>query len=724
MAEFLIELFSEEIPSGMQPKARDNFKKTIYNTLEKEGIFGKGFNDTDINIYSGSHRLTCVINRLDSKITVEEKSKRGPRVNANERAIQGFLKSVGLKSVEELSTIKNGDAEYYYHEGSSKSFDTMKLLKKIMPIVLQKMITTWPKLMRWSEGSHEIKWIRPLKNIMCLFDGKVVDFEFFNLKSNNTTLGHRFLSDYKPMKIKDFADYKKKLESAYAILNHEDRAKTIKDGIEKLLNGTEFKTLDGDLDIQNDGSIINDAIGSTEYPVVLMGDIDKEFLKLPEKVLIKTVKAHQRYFCLRDTSGKLSSKFIFVSNIYLKGSYDEIIKGNEKVLRARLSDAQFFINEDLKKPLIDRVDALQGVVFHEKLGTVFDKISRIHHLAKVIAMYVPHTDITMIEKTSKLIKADLTTQGVAELPELQGYVGSYYAKQQELESDIVEAIREHYLPTGLHSELPVNPLGVTMAIADKIDTLVGMFLVDEAPTSSKDPYALRRAALGIIRIIKENKLNLPLKVVVNRAIMSYPHALHKQVSRISEDKWSEYKASTQNDICKFFIDRLVVLLKDVYRHDIVKSVVDFDVDIEGNKNHIDIFAVIQKINQLNDFLSKEDNEFIPAIYKRVANILDAIPDAKGLLPAGLSLKFLKSDEAKNLYSKVKDVSSSVKELVKDGFYVDALVKLGEIKEEIETFFDKVIVNAEDEKVRNQRVMLLNKIRDLFNLVTNFDLIEI
>lgn len=724
MAEFLVELFSEEIPSGMQPKARENFKKIICDTFEKEGIFGKGFNDKGVCIYSGSHRLACVISGLNSEITVEEKSKRGPRVGANEKAVQGFLRSVGLKSVNELTTIKNGDAEYYYYEGSSKSFDTAELLKKVLPVVLQKMVNTWPKLMRWGEGSHEVKWVRPLKNIMCLFDGKVVDFEFFNIKSSNTTLGHRFLSDYKPMEIKDFADYKKKLESAYVILNHEDRAKIIKGGIENLLKDTELKTLEGDLDIQNDGSIINDAIGSTEYPVILMGDIDKEFLKLPEKVLIKTVKAHQRYFCLRDKSGKLSSKFVFVSNIYLEGSYDEVIKGNEKVLRARLNDAQFFINEDLKKPLIDRVDALQGVVFHEKLGTVLDKVNRIHHLAKVVAMYVPHTDITMMEKASKLIKADLTTQGVAELPELQGYIGSYYAKEQELESDIVEAIREHYLPTGLHSELPTNPLGVTMAIADKVDTLVGMFLIDEAPTSSKDPYALRRAALGIIRIIKENKLNIPLKVVINRAIMSYPHALHKQVTRISEDKWSEYKASTQNDICKFFIDRLVVLLKDVYRHDVVKSVIDFDVDIEGNKNHIDIFAVIQKINHLNDFLSKEENQFIPAIYKRVANILDAIPDAKGLLPAGLSLKFLKSDEEKNLYSKVKDVSGSVKELVKDNFHVDALIKLGEIKEEIETFFDKVIVNAEDEKIRNQRVMLLNKIRDLFNLVTNFDLIEI
>lgn len=723
MAEFLIELFSEEIPSAMQPQARESLKNIIQNTFEKEGLLGKNFKHDNIKTYTASRRLACYIEGLESKIMLEGASKRGPRVGAPEKAIEGFLKSIGASSVDELKTIENNGTEYYFHEGQSKEINTAEVITSVIPAVLNKMTAAWPKLMRWHDGSHEKKWIRPLKNIMCLFDGQVIEFEFICLKSNNLTWGHRLLSDGNFIEVKDFADYEKKLKDAFVILNHETRAEIIKNGIESLLKDTGLSTLEGDLSVNYSGSVYNDAIGSAEYPIVLMGNIDEEFLRLPDKVLIDTVKAHQRYFCLRDKKGNLSSKFIFVANIYLKNGYEEVIRGNEKVLRARLNDAQFFINEDLKTPLENRVDALEGVVFHEKLGTILDKVNRIHHLAKVIAMYVPRTDIKLIEKTSKLIKADLTTQGVAELPDLQGYMGSYYAKEQGVEEDIVEAIREHYLPVGLNSELPVNPLGVTMAIADKIDTLVGMFLIGEAPTSSKDPYALRRAALGIIRIIKENRLNLPLKVVVNRAIMSYPHSLQKKVAKISEDKWSEYKAGIQEDICKFFIDRLVVSLKEFYRHDIIKSVVDSEVRIKGNKNPIDIFAVIQKVNNLHDFLSSADNADATAIYKRVANILDALPDARKILPAGVSLKFLKSKEEKALYAKVKDITGDVKDFVKGDLFIDALSKLGSINAEIEKFFDNVTVNDEDDKVRNQRILLLNKVRDLFNLVTNFDLIE-
>jgi len=715
MSDFVLEIYSEEIPAKMQKQAVEFFHKLAEEQFRKNHL---QFVSDQLKTYINAQRMVLSLKGIEQIQKTQEVKKIGPRIDANPKAISGFLKSLGLENTDKLNQ-ENG---FFVYQNSGKEIKTCDLIKISLPIILQKMQNHWPKLMRWDvEGQVlQCKWIRPIRNIFSLFDQEIINFEFAGLKANNQIFVNY---NKKIINISNARDYFDIVENNLILVDHNKRKEII---LKK------FKAIKDKFNIEiihdEEGSYLLDEVtGLCEMPEVLVASIEKKFLELPDEILIQTLQNNQRFFCCRNQDGSLSSIFLFVINKKNDEScYKKIISDNEKLVRARLCDAEFFVNEDLKKNLQSRIDDLKKIVFHQELGSVYDKIQRIGSLAKFIAVFVPHTDLGLIEQVTQLSKVDLTSKAVAELPELQGKIGSFYALKQNYDAKIAMAIYEHYLPIG-NSELPKTALGITLALADKIDSIVGFYLANEKPTSSKDPYALRRSVLGIVRIAIKYDLALPIRILIEKSLNCYSLKLQKKFLTNQESNFYKNKKQLIEEIAIFLVERLRVYLKDQegVRADVLNVVVDEYVSNIEIRKFVDLIFLTKKIKFLNNFVSNPANKNIIELYKRSANIIEIEEKKNNCKYEGKpSILALKSNYEKILNRRIKQIFNEFDELVGKAEFDKALALTKILELPLANFFEKVIVNDEDKNLRENRLLLLSRIRLLFNKIGDFSKINL
>ncbi len=698
MVSLLFECLSEEMPAASQRHAVSYTNKSITQELKKNNI-----SYDNIGIFTTPCRLVIHIENIILEKEPGVVEIKGPRVNSPEVAINGFLKKYG-KSESDLQIKSTAKGDFYFLRNQTDVQPLSTILQTILETFLQTF--EWTKSMRWSDVM--VKWIRPIRSLLCLLDEDILPVEFAQLKASNQTYGHRFKSSG-PLKIESIPDYFAQLEKNYVMLNQEDRLDFIKKQSEKL-------AIEKNLTIQLDESLLQEVVGLVEHPTVLLGRIDEDFMSLPPALLMIVMKSHQRYHYLLDDKMQIAPFFIFVSN---NGNNTEVTHGNEKVLRARLSDAKFLITNDLRNSLESYNTHLKNIIFHSKLGSIFDKVKRITLLAKFIAIWVPNASIMEIEKGASLIKADLATSAVKEFPELQGIIGNYYAQCLGEESTITNTIKEHYYPLSVDSECTTNPLAITFSIADRIDSIVGMFSIGEKPSSSRDPFALRRAATAVIRTIIENNIMLPLDLIIEKSIKTYPRNLFakKNIIPLSTNKISN-KPDKENIFkltVEFCNDRLRYLIKSKSINDnIVESV------IKNPPNIAYSYAIY-----LSDFVSTEVGMELLGAYKRVHNILLNAEKQKEV-PISKKYKqalFIEEIEIK-LTQILKKTTPEIKRAIRTYNIEKALKRLSALAGPINDFIDAVLINHENQEIRNNRLHILSYIRSLFLQVANFNYLSI
>jgi len=674
MPELLLELFSEEIPARLQRRAAEDLKKAVTNALVEAGLVYES-----AGAFATPRRLALTVTGLPPASPDTREERKGPKVGAPEQAIEGFLRAAGLGSIEEAtiqSDPKKGD--FYVAVLEKKGAPAPEILSRIIPEIVRKF--PWGKPMRW--GSGRLEWVRPLRAITATFgpDGEepqVVDVEIDGLTASNVTYGHRFMAP-EPIRVRRFDDYVQALEKARVVLDIDRRKQIIRSDAEHLAFAQ-------GLELIADEGLLEEVAGLVEWPVVMMGSFEESFLKVPEEAIIATIRANQKCFCLRDSAtGKLANKFILTANLLAEDGGATITAGNERVIRARLSDAKFFYEQDLSARLETRLPKLETMVFHEKLGTQKDRVERLALLARRIAPLVG-ADAAAAERAARLAKADLVTEMVGEFPELQGLMGRYYALAQGESPEIATAIEDHYRPVGPSDRVPSEPVAIAVALADKLDLLTGFWSIDEKPTGSKDPYALRRAALGVIRIITENGLRLHLANVM----------------------------VDLGDLLAFFHDRLKVSLRDAgARHDLVDAVIAEDSD--------DLLQISQRVTALGALLATEDGAALLAGYKRAANILAAEEKKDGRTYSGEGgVEALGGGEETALARAIAEARDRVPALLGKDDYPGAVAALAGLRAPVDAFFDAVLVNDPNPAIREQRLTLLARLRDTMHLVADF-----
>jgi glycyl-tRNA synthetase beta chain len=684
MAELLLELFSEEIPARMQTRAREDLVRLLGARLGEAGLEFK-----DIKTFATPRRLTAVVDGLPARSPDRREEKKGPRVDAPEAAINGFLKSAGLRSVAQAEKREDKKGAYYVALMEKKGRPTAAVVAEIVPEIVKTF--PWPKSMRW--GSGKLRWVRPLHSMLCLLDGKVVTFEVDGIRSGKETRGHRFLAP-KPFSVKGFADYRKKLREASVILDGEERAS-------RILKDARALAAKQGLTLVEDEALLAENAGLTEWPVVLMGEFDKDFLSVPPEVLSTAMKAHQKCFSLRDKQGKLANRFILIANLKAKDGGKAIVAGNQRVIAARLSDAKFFFDQDRKVKFDEgRVPRLKEITFHEKLGSQYERVQRVWKLAREIAPLVG-ADPDLAERAAILAKADLVSLMVGEFPELQGVIGRYYALDQGEDPSVADAIAAHYKPLGPSDEVPREPVAIAVALADKLDMLTGFWAIDEKPTGSKDPYALRRAALGVIRIVLENGVRLPLV---------------KQV-RAETQGDAKKKDEVAQSLLAFFVDRLKVHLREQgARHDLVDAVFALGGD--------DLLMVVKRVEALGKFLDTEDGEHLLIGTKRAINILRIEENKdKTTYDQAPDPDLLKRPEEKALARAVDQVEKEASAAVAREDFAAAMAAMAKLRAPVDAFFDFVTVNTQEADLRANRLRLLNRIRATTLTVADFSKIE-
>jgi glycyl-tRNA synthetase beta chain len=724
-SNFIFEIYSEEIPAKMQTSAVVNFAKIAQEVLLKNGLI---FNKEDLSTFISPQRLVLRICDLALNQTIKSPSKVGPRTDSDEKAIEGFIKAVGVKNKSELEIITDKESSFYFFKGSECEVEVVEIIKNSLPQIMQKMANSWPKLMRYDvEGSTtQIKWIRPVRNIMAIFNNQIVDFSYFGLQSNNITFLH-FLLGQKIIVNSD-SEYFEKLSQNFVEVNHNLRKEKIISQTQEICKKLNLKTID---DVES-AKIFDEINAMCENPTAIIGEIDIRFMKLPREILILTLKLNQKFLCLEDEKGNLSDKFIFFSNAILdEKNISKIIKDNQKLVEARLSDAAFFIDEDAKIKMINRFDDLKKIIFHEKLGSLYEKFLRVDQMAKFLSVFVPKCDITLIEKAVKLSKVDLTTKTVAELPELQGVIGYYLAKKENIDEKIAQAIKEHYLPLGMNGESVKTPLGIAISIADKIDSIVGYFIINEKPSSTRDPFALRRAALSIIRIGFENNIAFPIRILVEKSFSAHNSKIIKKFLLQDEKNLVEIKKELVLEVVSFFVERLKSYLKDVenLRSDVINLVIDdYLANLEDHKT-CDILYLAKKIRFIQEFLTNKKYSSLISLYKRLVNIL-AIEEKKDQKKYGeriLTLGFksdLKTDYEKKLYKIIKKIKTDYRKLVVKGDFVKAVEILLLLENPLKNFFDNVLINDKNKNAREDKLTILAKIRRLFHQITDFSKIDV
>ncbi|WP_411902893.1 glycine--tRNA ligase subunit beta [Methylorubrum thiocyanatum] len=695
MPDLLLELLSEEIPARMQRRAAEDLKKLVTDALVERGFLYEG-----AKAFATPRRLALHVAGLPARGEAVREERRGPRVGAPEAAVQGFLKSAGLSSLDQATTVTDPKkGEFYLAVIERPGRETLDVLAEILPGIIKSF--PWPKSMRWGAASAQpgsLRWVRPLQSIVATFGPEtetpdVVPFAVEGISAGTTTRGHRFLSP-EPFEVRRFDDYVPALERADVILDA-DRRKDI------ILHDAKDLAFARGLDLVEDEGLLEEVAGLVERPVVLMGSFEERFLEIPAEAIRATIRANQKCFVLRKSgSEELAPAFLLVSNLVASDGGAAITAGNERVVRARLSDARFFWETDKATKLEDRLPKLDAIVFHEKLGTQGERVARIAALAKEIAPLVG-ADPALAERAARLAKADLVTEMVGEFPELQGLMGRKYAELQGEHPSVAAAIEEHYKPVGPSDRVPTDPVSIAVALADKLDTLAGFWSIDEKPTGSKDPYALRRAALGVIRAVIERSLRLSLASLVA------PRFANAGTERTA-------------DLLAFFADRLKVYLRDQgARHDLIDAVFA----LPGQD---DLLLVVRRVEALGAFLATDDGKNLLAGYKRAANILrieekkdgrtyDAAPDAALAASGEPEERAL----AEALTAARKEASAAV--AAED--FSGAMRALSRLRAPVDAFFEKVTVNADDPALRRNRLLLLNALRAATREVAEFSRIE-
>jgi glycyl-tRNA synthetase beta chain len=703
MAEFLLELLAEEIPARMQARATADLKRMAAGKLAEMGL---AF--TRAEGYATPRRLALWIDGLPLRQPDRENEIKGPRVSAPDNVIESFLKARGIASLgacEQRGSDKN--AAWFYIERVAGR-PTGAVLAEFLPELV--LGIPWPRSMRWAYD--RATWIRPLHSVVAVFDGELVPFEVIlgsperprKIASRKETVGHRFLGP-QSFTVSNFSTYKARLGVRQVVIDPAERRHIISRHGERLAR-TES------LAIRPDAALLDEVVGLVEWPIVLMGRIDAAYMDLPPEVLTTAMRSHQKYFALQDGEGKLAPRFLVVSNMETRDHGATIVAGNERVLRARLADAQFFWDQDRKVRLEQRLPALTSIVFHAKLGSLADKMARVERLALDIARQIPGADETAVSRAARLAKADLTSGMVGEFPELQGIMGRYYALLEGETPAVADAIAEHYAPLGPSESCPSAPVSVAVALADKIDTLVGFWAIGEKPTGSRDPFALRRAALGAIRLVIENNLRLPFHRLMGLASVYY-----------DEMKPGMLAGFDPADLLEFFADRLKVVLKETgVRNDLIAAV--FALKRENGLGEDDFVRLLARVDALGKFLGSADGLNLLTASKRGGNILrieekkdgrsyDESPDAS----------LLRLPEEFSLVEAMKDARERAETALKRDAFTAAMAALARLREPVDRFFDKVTVNAEDPAQRANRLRLLSRIRATLDTVADFSKIE-
>ncbi len=689
MAELLLELLSEEIPARLQRRAADDLGRLLGAALKEADLAFE-----QVSTYATPRRLTLVMRGLAAKQPDVQVEKRGPRVGAPAEALAGFRASLGVAdyTLEEQDD-KRGAVHVarYLRIGRSAA----EVLAPVLGEILARF--PWPKSMRW--GAHAIRWVRPLHGILCLLDGVVVPVRFGPLEASASTRGHRFLAPV-PIAARDFEDYRQKLTAAYVQLDGADRQREIAGEAARLARAENLR-------LRSDAALLGELAGLVEWPVVLPGRIDQRFMALPEEVLVTSMRQHQKYLALEDASGKLAPRFLVVANVPAEDGGRAIVAGNERVLRARLWDAQFFWDQDRKRPLASRVPELEGVVFHARLGSLGAKVARLQSLATWLAQRVPNTRVEHAARAALLCKADLVTGMVGEFPELQGVMGRYYAEHDLEHVDVAEAVARHYAPQGPGDACPTAPVSVTVGLADRLDTLAGFFAVGEKPTGSKDPYALRRAALAVIRLILENRLRLPLRAAFREALTGYG----EQLAGVDAH-------AVTAELLEFFADRLRVHLKGAgVRHDLISAVF-------AAAGEDDLVRLLAKVEALREFLATEDGANLLTAHRRASNIVRIEEKRDGRSYAGQpDGQRLQAKEEQMLFFRLMTVGGDIAGALEREEFTDAMLALARLRQPVDAFFDRVTVNVEDPELRTNRLYLLDQIRSALGAVADFSLIE-
>ncbi|MGE5566850.1 MAG: glycine--tRNA ligase subunit beta, partial [Parcubacteria group bacterium] len=687
---------SEEIPARMQAQAAKDFERMARERLAEAGLL-----PTDVRAFAGPRRLTLVADGLPAAQGDRSEERKGPRVGAPDQAIEGFLRSTGL--TREQLVERDG---VWFAVIEKQGRPTTEIIAEMVEDVVRNF--PWPKSMTW--GTGKLRWVRPLRRILCVFDREVVRFEIDGIESGDLSEGHRFMGSGQPFRARDFDEYREALAGHYVILDPEERK-------QRILEGARTLCFARNLELVEDAGLLEEVAGLAEWPVPIMGDMDASFLDLPPEVIRTSMRTHQKYFAVRRAGEQgLAPHFVSIANIEAPDGGKTIAAGNAKVLSARLSDARFFWDEDRKVPLEDRLETLKGVTFHAKLGTMYERVERIEALAREIAPLVG-ADPDVAAKAARLAKADLATGMVGEFPELQGIMGRYYvlasfdtrpaAAAQDDEGGIdsrvshpeqaapaavskdaraiADAIRDHYKPQGPSDAVPTAPLSMAVALADKLDTLIGFFGINEKPTGSKDPYALRRAALGVIRIVLEEGLRVGLRQFVSA------------------------------DLLDFFADRLKVALRDQgKRHDLVDAVFALGDD--------DLVRIVARVEALDAFLTTDDGANLLAGYKRAVNILKA-EEKKGALPSGQAQRLSNAPaEETALLDALQAAEPKVQAALDAEDFTAAMTALAALRGPVDAFFDKVLVNSAVPEERDNRLKLLGNVRDAMGRVADFSLI--
>jgi glycyl-tRNA synthetase beta chain len=703
MPELLLELFSEEIPARMQARAAEDLKRLV-----TEGLKAQGLEAGEAKAYATPRRLTLVVDGVPAKSPDISEERKGPRVNAPEQAIAGFLKSAGLKSIKEAQVAKDEKkGDFYVAKIEKRGRAAKEIVAEVVPAVAAKF--PWPKSMRW--GSGRTQWVRPLHSIVCLLDGKTVPFAIADVESGKATRGHRFHGN-EPFDVSGAADYAKGLKKHKVILDAAERAALIGEQARALAK--EHK-----LALVEDEALLAENAGLTEWPTVLMGTFDEAFLDVPAECLMLSMKQHPKCFSLKaPRSGKLANRFLLVSNLVAKDGGRKIVAGNEKVIAARLSDARFFWEQDLKKPLDEMAVALGGITFHEKLGSQKERVERVAELAFQIAGSVDAVPEDA-RRAAQLAKADLVSGMVGEFPELQGLMGRTYAQAAGTKPEIARAIELHYKPKGPSDTVPKleegDAVAVAVALADKLDTLVGFWAIGEKPTGSGDPYQLRRAALGVIRIVLENDLRLRLSKIFKLARAPFEERLEVlypgHISRVrrEDERVQRTGDAPADDLLFFFSDRLKVHLRDAgARHDLIDAVFSL-----GGQD--DLALIVKRVEALGEFLKTDDGANLLSGVKRASNILrDEEKKDKTSHAGAADPALLREPQEKALYQALQKVKADTAAAINVENFAGAMRALAELRAPVDAFFDKVTVNVADgpdaAKLRANRLALLSEIR--------------
>jgi len=687
MSEFFLELFSEEIPAGLQRNSRNTLLENFKNLFEEKKISFKKSSS-----FSTPNRLIILFEGLSKEITQKAEEIKGPNVNAPEKAIEGFLRSNQIDK-KDLLKKKIEKGEFYFFKKPSNKINTIDLLQKYTPLILDKL--QWKKSMVW--GNYNLSWARPLKSILAVFDDKSLDFKFHHLISSNTTFTDKEFEDKKKI-FKNFKSYKDFFNQSGIIIDHVLRKEFIIKEIEKISNKNNFI-------VESNNKLLDEVTDIVEQPNIIICKFDQKFLNIPKEILIITMQYHQKYFPTFNKKGKITNEFLVVANNNDEKGYIKL--GNERVVEARLSDAQFFWEKNKSQNLVKQVSKLKSMNYFKGLGSYFDKIQRMRKLGGMISDELLISK-DQVELSASICKVDLVSDIVGEFPELQGIMGGHFAEVQGFDKEIALAVSEHYLPIGLDSKTPKKPFSIALALTDKIDTLVGFFGINQKPTSSKDPYALRRSALGVIRLLIDNNKEFKIKDLI-----SYSTSLHKNQG------FNFSNVSSQKELSDFLMDRLKYYMKE---KKIRAEIIDASIKAHGI-DHMN--KIYKKASTLNGLINKEIGEDIITSYKRASSILESeLKNGDLELSNTTDPGIFKNDYEKNLFKKINEIRKYFTNIGKDENYKETLEILAGAKKVTSEFFDNVKVNDDDKNIKKNRLELLQMLCRTFDNYINFSNIEI